>query len=137
MVSFGFVLLLQGIVLFVFLVVKVINHMKNKPISEEVWNRYSENDRPSIIKSQKFWSKVNSHFQWKIVYTVYMVFIVECLSFCVYNYFHESYDYGKHAVFVISLIFAIVYTVIIALLFMINCLVPVKSDDALDNQDYK
>jgi len=63
--------------------------------------------------------------------------MIECISFCVYNFFHESYSYSKHAVFVISLIFAIVYTIIMVVMWFIDFIVPLRDEGSLDNPNFK
>lgn len=54
-----------------------------------------------------------------------------------YNFFHETYKYKSYAVFVVSLIFAIVWAVIMVVLLALTFLFAMKPEETLLNQEYQ
>jgi uncharacterized membrane protein len=128
-------MLLQGVVLFIFLIVKVLYSMKTKPILESDWQRMTEAEKQAYLNGKALWTRINNHFTWKIIVTIFLIFIVECTSFAVYNFHHESYDYS-HGLFKLSLIFAIVWAVIMFLLWCMDISAPLKDDITLDSTEH-
>lgn len=129
-ISFGFVLLIQGITLLIFIIVKVIYGMKAKKVFAENFNSLTEEEKQKALKSKQFWECVNNHFDMKLVFTVFLMFIIETIVFAVYNLYNESFDYD-HPLFVFSVILAIIWLVIIFLMWVWDFIVPFRANEVL------
>lgn len=129
-ISFGFVFLVQGFVLLLWVVIALIYRMKRAAVQPENFNALSEEDKRAAQNSYMFWSKVNNHFSFKIVMTVFLMFIIETLVFAVYNFQHDEWDFD-HWLFVLSLIFAIVWFVIVILLWIWDLIVAARAEEVL------
>lgn len=64
-----------------------------------------------------------------------MIFIIEIVVFCLYNFMNDSYEYA-HALFKASVIIAAIYLFIIFIMWVWDLIVPLKTDEVLDSYDY-
>lgn len=110
--------------------------MKTKPVLEADWQRMTELERNNYIASKRTWTNINYHFQWKIIVTIFLIFIIECLAFCVYNFHHKSYSYS-HPLFKFSLAMAIIWCVIMFILWVLDIQAPMREDVVLDSLEYE
>lgn len=61
-IQFGFVLLLQLIFLFIFLLIKVLYIGAHKKIQPATFNQLSIADKQKVTKSHGFWRRINDLF---------------------------------------------------------------------------
>ena len=124
--NFSFIILLQFIFLFFYLVSKIIYYFLNKQklqINYQPENPEIEKKNQSKMKIINFFRIINDFFEWQFIITIFLMFIIECSIFIFYNFYHKNFS---HAFFIFSLILAIIYLMIILFFLSILFLVPVK-----------
>ena len=116
--NFSFILLVQLFVLFVYLVFKLISILKKK-------NKENlENDENLERKTKKNWiSRILSIFEWKIIITLFLLFIIESTIFIIYSFFQNKFN---HSFFIFNLIFSIIYLLLTMFLLIKVFLIPMK-----------
>ena len=76
-------MLLQLFVLFFFLIVKVLYNGAHKKIQPGVFNNLSIAAKQKVTKSHGFWRGINDLFDQRLLYSVWMFFIVEATVFTI------------------------------------------------------
>lgn len=109
-ITFGFILLLQLIFLFLFLLVKIIHSMAKKKTRPEYFNTLSVEEKHRVSRKYKRYRQLNDLFDQRILYTIFMMFIIEAFVFILYNFHHRTWSFG-HGLFVWSIILAIFFFV--------------------------
>lgn len=146
--SFGFVLLIQLIIIFVYGLVKalVITSKKRRMSTpqnqenEHLTNGVQENGaKPDAyvpntkhMLSKFMQSSILSEFEWMLIATVFLIFTVEVTLYAVYNFYGPSF---KHSLFTFSFILAIIWTIIILVLLLHVLTYPFKPNVALLKSD--
>ncbi len=134
-ISFGLIFLIQGFFLLLFLIVKLIYSSKCSAVDSQNYNNLTDQEKYDAMESKRYWKKINDHFDMKILMTIFLIFIIETLVFAVYNYHHHSWEFATH-LFRFSLAMAIIWTVIVVLLWIKNIIVPMKDNAILQSDSY-
>ena len=122
--NFSFILLIQLFVLFVYVIIKLIFFIQNKKeIKNE--NLQNENIKNNILNKKKetIITKILKNFEWKIITTLFLLFIIEATIFIIYSFFQNKVNHGY---FIFNLIFSIIYLIIIIILLAKIFIVPIK-----------
>ena len=130
-ISFGFVLLIQGIVLVIALIIWIINKGKQNKLNAENYNELSQDERIAIKNAATSSERFNNHFWAKLVYTVFMMFIIETLVFAIYNFYRDHWSIKDARILEFSFALAIIWIIIIALLWFLNLAKAAKSEQDL------
>ena len=129
-ISFGFVLLLQLFIMFLSLVVYLIYDSKKKLIKSKIYNDFSEEIKITKENSFSIWTIIKNHFFYKFIFSIFMMFIIETIVFCLYN-FSAKKNCFEHSFFIFSFIVAIVWLLILCILFVYTAIYPFKNKKLL------
>lgn len=135
-IQFGFVLLLQLIFLFIFLLIKVLYIGAHKKIQPATFNQLSIADKQKVTKSHGFWRRINDLFDQRFLYSVWMFFIVEATVFTIYNFKRKSWHLVT-SLFKWSLALAIIYLIVYILLLIWNFYVSSRNDALRETSTFK
>ncbi len=129
-ISFGLILLIQLVTIFIFIIVKIIYKMKAKKVHAENYNSLTVEEQQKALDSKRYWKCINDHFDMKLLFTVFLMFIIETVVFAIYNFYNRTFDFD-HGLFIFSLIVAIVWLIIILIMWIWDLIVPLKSNEVL------
>ena len=117
--NFALIILIQVFVLLVYIVLKVISIVtKPKDLQRE----------PSFVTT-----RVLPWFEYRILFTLFLIFTVECFVFIFLNWYRWSNEYG---VFIFSLLLAIVYFIIMVALIGLTFVYAIPQEYKLLEQGY-
>lgn len=149
--TFGFVLLIQAIMLFIYMLIKaasiaMLKRKTTQPVKTTSQHKrdpaFADNylvSAPSSSETQPFMKSMILtfvyEFEWMILITVCLMFTVEVTLFAVYNYYGASFS---HSLFTFSFIWAIIWGIITLALIAYVLVYPFKTNiDLLKTENYK
>ena len=113
----------------------MIFNSKKKAILPENFHKLTPEDQQKAVEAKLCWYKTKNHFFMKLIFTIFLMFVIECVVFCLYNFYHKTWKFD-HWLFVLSLIFAILFLVIMFCMWVKTLLVPMKDEMELNSGVY-
>lgn len=126
-IQFGFVLLLQLVFLVLFLILRILYQASYKKVQPNNFNNLSITQKQKATKGHSFWRRIYDLFDQRILYSVWMFFIVEAIVFIMYNFKRNSWHLA-HSLYKWSLALAIIYFVVYVLLLVWNFYVSSRNN---------
>ena len=137
--SYGFVLMLTFIVLVIYGVLKGLaaassatnqNSLRNRASQSNTYysreNTELNNQNPSFLQSMV------EHFEWKLIFTIFLMFIVEVTAFIFYNFYGPAFSFS---LFTFSFVLAILWGLLILALVGFVLTYPFNTNDELINEN--
>ena len=133
--SFGFPLLITLIGLFIYLIVKILAVVMRKKKTTAVNEINPRSDQIHVSNHVVTQSPRGSFmegcmetllykFEWKLIFTLFLIFIVEATVFICYNFYGASFEFKLYT---FSFVFAIIWAVVILILVFYVLFYPAKS----------
>ncbi len=120
-------MLIHAFILFLYIIFKVLSIITSRKKVVVRTNDPSYEPRvirPGVITPKKsIFTKIIGHFEFKILVTAFLIFIIECLVFILYDFYCGRYG---HWFFVLSLVLAIVYLLILLGCLFLDIIGPLK-----------
>lgn len=103
LVNFGLIFVIQAIVIFLFILIKIIHSTKKKT------------SLTNPTKTSKLLDFLLESFNMKIFQTIFLMFILETVVFTLYNFQHSNFD---HFIFKISIFLSFLYLILTLFLYL-------------------
>jgi hypothetical protein len=111
-------------------IIWIINKIKQLKLTSAKFNELSQDERIRVKESAASFERFNNHFWAKLVYTVFMMFIIETLVFAIYNFYRDTWSISS-AFIRFSFVWAIIWIVLIAVLTALNFALAAKNEQSL------